>query len=861
MKNRAGGMLISIAVTMVAIGVLGTAMVSVVNTSNRRGLQHTFDERAYYVARGGVAYARGNSRSTFSGAVFSLGDGDEFVLTMTNDAQYAYANIIGKAGVGTVWEAHYEHDEIRLTLRTGERMGTLLADDFIDLQPSGDDRRAAWVYPAAELAKNDTNRLFTTEVEIQSEQGWRSSNYLTFQNFTEVITDQGFVANLVPSGQIDPAARTKDFYGIWGNASDNIYVVGEDGTIVHYDGTSTGGVQWRRMSSPTTRLLRAIWGVPRVAQVGVSERMIAVGNSGEMLEFGGGAWSRVVNTRAGMLTGFNIGDTFSRFDIYGVYGNDWDLITTYGDYGGSPYKWAGPKPWRRYMGAAMPPSNSSGDWPSRTDSISASIWRPYDQFDWRYRMFKGNWESKVGAVSHIFSVGHDRDASWTRAFIFKEKPDSSSYYVRISGMHTANAIWGTSLQDVFVAGRTSGGAGGMLRSTDALRSNRWNWMAIPAVPVLNGVYGGSSDYVFAGGDAGTLLFYNGSTWSEVKGRDGNNITPNDINAVWGTAQTGLYGVGDNGTIVYLGYPANPIGGFTLPLNNNPQFAAHWSTNNHFLSYTIQSKIVWGDDLQYAAGGFNFRWRLASGTTNRYEGYGVSFMRYAPGASGINDQIPNSIKPAYQSASEKSDRLLVVLWQQTVSGGNEQRRWLAYKDLTADARVATAGGRLRDLSTLMVRVEETFDRNNRITVYYGNASASVQAGDAVYSNTRRLIYNPAFASPIGTIKSPPFDVRNWAATGDYFTVVANVSVEDVPQPGNYWIMNPAVPESSARRPTNPETVGHEILLSDFHSPEVAPFGGQAARPEAGLHVFGDIGNRGTQKLFSFAEFRMQLGVDR
>ncbi len=861
MDKRNGALLISVTVTMLAIGVLGGAMVSVVRTSSRRGLQHSFDERAYYVARGGVAYARVNPRGTFAGAVFSLGNGDEFVLTMTNDSLLAYANVIGKTGVGSPWEAHYAHEEVRITLGTGEGYSDDdIAEDGEQLRTVGSPTEAGWVYPAAELAKDDTERLFTVEQEIVTEQGWRSSDYLTFQNFTEVIKDQGFIANLVPSDQIDPAARAKDFYGIWGNASDNIYVVGEDGIIVHYDGTSTGGIQWKRMTSPTAQLLRAVWGVPRVAQAGVSERMIAVGNNGEILEYGGGAWSRVVNTRSGMLSGFSVGATFSPFDLYGVYGNDWDLITTYGDYGGSPYKWAGPKPWRRYMAASIPPSNNSGNWPSRTDNISASIWRPYDEFSWRYRMFKGNWEWKAGVVSHIFSVGHDRDASWNRAFIFKEKPDGSAYYTRISGMHTANAIWGSSLNSVFVAGRTSGGVGAMLRSTDALRSNRWNWMTIPAVPALNGVYGGSADYVFAGGDDGTLLFFDGVEWAEVKGQDGNNITPNDINSVWGTAQTGLYGVGDNGTIVYLGYPANPIGGYTLPMNNNAQFTAHWTTNNHFLSYSIQAKLVWGDDLEYAAAGFNFRWRLAAGTTNRFEGYGVSFMRYAPGASGINDQVPNAIKPGFQGVNEKADRLLVVLWDQTVTAGNEQRRWLAYKDLTADARVAN-GGRLRDLSTLMVRVEDAFEHHNRVTVYYGNASASAQTGDAVYDNTRRLAYNPDFASPPGTTTWPPFDVKNWTATGDFFTVVANVSVAENPTAGDYWVLNPAVPESSVRRPVHPAIQGHELFLSAFQSPQTESFGSQAERPEVGIHVFGDIGDHGTQKLVSFAEFRLRLGVNR
>lgn len=858
-RKRNGGLLIPVTLAMVAVGIMGTAMVSIMQTSSQRGVQHSYDEQAYYAARAGVAYARLNAGETYSGAVFSLGNGAEFVLTITNDHQYAYASVMGHAGVGTPWVAHYQYEQMRFLLGTGEGLGPTLADDFEELVLVGDDTQAAWEYPEEQLAISDPDdRLFTTELAIETEQGWRSSNYLTFQNFREVLADQGYIANLVPSEQIAPAARNKDFYGIWGNASDNIYVVGEDGVIVQYDGSNQSGIQWHQMSSPTENLLRAVWGLPRVASPGVSDRMVAVGNNGEMLEYENGTWSRVLNTRAGILRGFGVGEPFTIFDIHGVYGDEWGFITTYGDYGASPYKWPGPRPWVRYMRDRIPPGNGRGHWESDSDRIRDSIWRPYDFYDWRHRMFKDNWETTYRGRQYVFSVGHDRRSSWEHSFIFNEI--GTQYYVGFDGMHTANAIWGSSVRDVFVAGETSGGAGRMLHSRNARRSNRWNWMTVPSVPALNGVYGGAEDYVFAGGDDGTLLFYDGDDWVEVKGEDDENITPNNLNSVWGTEQTGLYAVGDNGTIVYLGFPSNPIGGFMLPLNNNEQLEAHWSTNRNFLSYTIQSKMVWGNDLDYAAAGFNFRWRLAEGSTNRYEGYGISFMRYAPGADGLNDYVPNSIKPYFQGVNEKGDRLLVVLWDQNVSGGEEQRRWLAYKDVTADARVSN-GGRLRDLSTLMVRVEETHDRNNRVTVYYGNASASAQLGDGLFDNTTRLAYNPDFASPAGTTIWPPFDVGDWTDEEDYFTVVANTSVAEMPVAGDYWILNPAVPESVVRRASASALQGHELVLSAFHSPEEEPFGGQELRPEAGLHVFGDIGDHGTQELLSFAEFRMQVGVDR
>jgi hypothetical protein len=45
--------------------------------------------------------------------------------------------------------------------------------------------------------------------------------------------------------------------GIWGSASNDVYVVGELGVIIHYGGA---GTTWTQETSPTTKDLNAIWG-------------------------------------------------------------------------------------------------------------------------------------------------------------------------------------------------------------------------------------------------------------------------------------------------------------------------------------------------------------------------------------------------------------------------------------------------------------------------------------------------------------------------------------------------------------------------------------------------------------------------
>jgi hypothetical protein len=94
---------------------------------------------------------------------------------------------------------------------------------------------------------------------------------------------------------------TKSMNALWGNASNNIWAVGATGTILHYDGTN-----WSSVVSPTTDVLTAIWGT-------ASNNIWAVGDKGTILHYDGTNWAD------GGSTG-GIFDTF--YDIWGSGPND-----------------------------------------------------------------------------------------------------------------------------------------------------------------------------------------------------------------------------------------------------------------------------------------------------------------------------------------------------------------------------------------------------------------------------------------------------------------------------------------------------------------------------------------------------------
>jgi hypothetical protein len=55
----------------------------------------------------------------------------------------------------------------------------------------------------------------------------------------------------VPSG----LTMTVDLYAVWGSATNDVFAMGDSGTILHWD-----GMQWNGVNSGTTSFLISAWG-------------------------------------------------------------------------------------------------------------------------------------------------------------------------------------------------------------------------------------------------------------------------------------------------------------------------------------------------------------------------------------------------------------------------------------------------------------------------------------------------------------------------------------------------------------------------------------------------------------------------
>lgn len=92
-----------------------------------------------------------------------------------------------------------------------------------------------------------------------------------------------------------PTGTSSDLHGVWGTSGGDIFVVGEGGTIVHYD-----GIDWSPIASGTSNLLRDVWGSS-------ATDVYAVGDGGTILH--------------GDVSGWELMNSGTTLDLYGIGGS------------------------------------------------------------------------------------------------------------------------------------------------------------------------------------------------------------------------------------------------------------------------------------------------------------------------------------------------------------------------------------------------------------------------------------------------------------------------------------------------------------------------------------------------------------
>ncbi len=87
--------------------------------------------------------------------------------------------------------------------------------------------------------------------------------------------------NPLPSGESILSDTPEFFYTVWGSSSSDVFAVGTDGVIVHYD-----GVGWSNMNSGVNYDLYDIWGSSPYD-------VFAVGDKGTILHYDGTGWNKM----------------------------------------------------------------------------------------------------------------------------------------------------------------------------------------------------------------------------------------------------------------------------------------------------------------------------------------------------------------------------------------------------------------------------------------------------------------------------------------------------------------------------------------------------------------------------------------
>ena len=114
--------------------------------------------------------------------------------------------------------------------------------------------------------------------------------------------------------------------------------------------------------------------------------------------------------------------------------------------------------------------------------------------------------------------------------------DGSSWSAMSSGTTDASlGVWGSSGSNVFAVG--------WRRDDPALRRQQLVGDEQRHDQLLYGLWGSSGSNVFAVGDAGTILHYDGSSWSAMS-----SGTADGLMGVWGSSGSNVFAVGSGGTI-------------------------------------------------------------------------------------------------------------------------------------------------------------------------------------------------------------------------------------------------------------------------------------------------------------------------
>lgn len=308
---------------------------------------------------------------------------------------------------------------------------------------------------------------------------------------------------------MNPYPTGSDILGIWGSSPSDIYAIGLDGGLVHYDGQS-----WSRQdigkefACPGAGCWQALWGTS-------SSDIYLVGRT--ILHFDGTSWTPVENDPESMHTSvwgssstdvFVVGNTIAHWDgsawstmenpasqmLQGVWGSSASDVFAVG-LGGTVL---------HYNGSAWLPVYSG------IQEDLYSVW--------------GTSATNVFAVGSGGAILHYDGSQWN--------------LIQSGVADTLRAIWGRSASDIYVAGTY-----GMV-----LHYNGSSWSPMNTTwpdDYILGLWGFQSEGLFACGTLGLLLYYDGTSWIRL-----DRFTRRFLTDAWSSSPSDIFVVGSGGAIYH-----------------------------------------------------------------------------------------------------------------------------------------------------------------------------------------------------------------------------------------------------------------------------------------------------------------------
>lgn len=264
--------------------------------------------------------------------------------------------------------------------------------------------------------------------------------------------DQVFTSS--PASKLEKLTLTSidDYYGIWGSGANDIFVVGDNGRIVKWNGAN-----WSVMSGNNLRSFHSVWGSSSsnvFAAIFDRPQNTPYDNFGEVNCYDGSAWSYMSGTVGAACSG-----------LWGSGPND---VFVVGDFGRISH----------FNGSVWSNMNSG------IDNHLYGIW--------------GSGSNDVFAVGESGVILHYSGSTWSKM------PSGTASELR--------GIWGSGPSDVFAVSSNdvilhfNGSSWSLMNPPTS-----GGWIGLP----LNRVWGSGPSNVFAVGDFGEIYHYDGTTWGRM----------------------------------------------------------------------------------------------------------------------------------------------------------------------------------------------------------------------------------------------------------------------------------------------------------------------------------------------------------